>query len=79
MSASRFASSTPTAITRLTAWTTGKSRVVIESTAQRPMPGSEKMLSVMTEPPNTSPSCKPSTVTTGIRPFLRAWRRTITF
>ena len=59
MSASRLASSTPIAITRLTACTTGKSRVVIESTAQRPMPGIEKMLSVMTEPPTDQPELQP--------------------
>jgi hypothetical protein len=67
---------TPSAINRQTACITGKSRCVIESTAQRPMPGIEKMLSVSTAPPNKRPICKPITVITGIRAFRSACRRT---
>jgi len=35
-----------------------------------PMPGQLKMRSVMMAPPSKTPNCKPTIVTTGIRPFL---------
>src|SRR5438105_1534777 len=46
------------------------------STASRPTPGQRKIDSVMNAPSSTAPTCRPTTVTKGMKAFFSACRMT---
>ena len=75
MSVIRLAKTIKRANTATAAWTTGKSELKMDSTTRLATPGQAKIVSVITAPPRSIPNWKPRMVTTGIRAFRRACRK----
>jgi hypothetical protein len=70
----RFTRTEMAALNRMTPWATGKSRLSMALTTGKPMPCRAKAISITTAPASRRRNCNPTTVTTGMRAFFRAWR-----